>query len=92
VAWSCAPDVIEERHARPGATDPELIRLHQGGGLGRTHRLDTVTAGLVGVCDGTLTARQALTAIATLLDRPDDEVVAAAVPHLRAVVSDGMLS
>jgi hypothetical protein len=90
VAWSCAPDVIEERHARPGATDPELIRLRQGG-LGRTHRLDTVTAGLVGVCDGTLTARQALTAIASLLDRPDHEVVAAAVPHLRAVVADGLL-
>ena len=53
--------------------------------------LDTVGAGLVGVCDGTLTARQALGAIATLLERPEAEVVAVATPLLRTLVADGLL-
>ena len=91
VAWSCAPDVTEERHGRPGAADPEVIRLRQGGGLGRVVRLDTVAAGLIGVCDGTLTSRQALDAIATLLDQPEPAVVAAAIPTLRTLVADGLL-
>ena len=54
-------------------------------------RLDTVAAGLVGVCDGTLTARRALGAIATLLDQPEAAVAAIAVPMLRALVADGLL-
>jgi hypothetical protein len=91
VAWSCAPDVTTERHGRPGAADPEVIQLRQGGGLGRVVRLDTVAAGLVGVCDGTLRARQALDAIATLLDQPEPAVVAGAIPTLRTLVADGLL-
>jgi hypothetical protein len=91
VAWSCAPDVTEERHGRPGADDPDVIQLRQGGGLGRVVRLDTVGASLVGVCDGTLTARQALGAIAILLDRPESTVAASAVPLLRDLVADGLL-
>ncbi|HEU4331693.1 MAG TPA: class I SAM-dependent methyltransferase [Lapillicoccus sp.] len=91
VAWSCAPDVTEERHGRPGAPDPEVIQLRQGGGLGRVVRLDTVAAGLVGVSDGTLTARQALDAIATLLDQTEADVITAAIPTLRTLVADGLL-
>jgi len=91
VAWTCAADVIEEWHVRPGAPDPEVIQLRQGGGLGRVVRLDTVGAALVGVCDGSLTARQALGAIATLLDRPEAEVVQTATPLLSALVADGLL-
>ena len=78
VAWRCARDVVEERHARPGAADPEVIQLRQGGGLGRVVRLDTVGAALVSVCDGTMTPAQALPAIAELLDEPVGDVMAAA--------------
>jgi hypothetical protein len=92
VAWSCAPDVTEERHNRPGAGDPEVIQVRQGGGLGNVVRLDTAGAGLVGVCDGTLSARQALVAIATLLDQPESEVIASAIPLLRTLVADGLLT
>jgi hypothetical protein len=91
VAWTSAGDVIEERHGRPGATEPDVIQLRQGGGLGRVVRLDTVGAGLVGVCDGTLTARQALSAIATLLDRNEAALVADELPLLEALVADGLL-
>ncbi len=92
VAWSCAPDVTEERHTRPGATDPDVILLRQGGGLGLTHRLDTVSAGLVGVCDGTLSAGRALRAIASLLEMPEEQAISSAVPHLRALIAAGMLT
>ncbi|HET6693657.1 MAG TPA: methyltransferase [Pedococcus sp.] len=91
VAWRCAPDVTEERHGLPGAEDPSIILLRQGGGLGRAVRLTTAMAALASVCDGDLTARQALAAIASLLDVSDDELRASAVPVIRELVADGLL-
>src|SRR5690606_15820029 len=89
--WVVATDVTEERFGRPGAVDPQVIRLRQGGGLGRTVRVDTVGAGLVGACDGELTARQALAGIAVLTDRAVGEVTQGALPLLRDLVADGFL-
>jgi methylase of polypeptide subunit release factors len=91
VAWRCAEDVTEERHGRPGAGDPSVILLRQGGGLGRAVRLDTTTAALVSVCDGDLTAGQALTAIAAVLDADEGALRAEALPVVRALVADGLL-
>ncbi len=88
--WVLADDVTEERHGRPGAVDPAVIRLHQGGGLRRTIRLDTVTAAYASVADGDLTAGQAATAIAALLDAGEDGVRAAVVGFLRDAVKDGL--
>lgn len=90
-AWRCAADVTEERHTRPGAEHPGVILLRQGGGLRRAIRLDTVLSGLVSVCDGTLTARQALVAIAELLEVDPQAVVTSALPVLRELVADGLL-
>lgn len=92
VAWHVAPDVIEQRHARPGATDPEVILLGQGGGLRLTHRVDTATAALVGVCDGELTARAALVVIAALLDVDAADLLTRTTPTLRRLVADGFLT
>ena len=50
VAWTCAPDVHEERHTMPGASDPRVILLRQGGGLRRQVVLSTVTAAFASVC------------------------------------------
>ena len=80
VAWSCAPDVTEERHGRPGAEDPSVILVRQGGGLGRVVRAGTVLAAYLGVADGELTARAALDAIAALLGLDADAVRAELVP------------
>ncbi len=91
VAWRCADDVTEERHFRPGDADPRVILLRQGGGLGRVVRLDTVGAALVSVSDGALTARQALAAIARLIDAEAAAVTGEAVHLLRELVADGML-
>lgn len=91
VAWQVADDVTEERFMRPGASDPTLIRLRQGGGLGRTVPLDTLGAALVGVCDGELTARQALQAIAGLLDSDPAAALRAGGDLVAELVGAGML-
>ena len=90
-AWRCAPDVTTETHAAPGASDPNVILLRQGGGLGRAVRLDTLDAALVSVCDGELTARSALVAISALLERPTDEALTAGESLIRRLAADGFL-
>ncbi len=91
VAWSCAPDVMEERHGRPGADDPSVILFRQGAGLGRVVRAGTMLAAYRGVADGTLTARAALEAIATILDADPATVRAEVLPQVRDLVADGLL-
>ena len=91
-AWTVAPDVTEARHFRPGAEHPAVIELHQGGGFGRRVAVDTVGSALVSVSDGALTARAALAAIADLLAVDADEITAGAIPTLRALVSDGLVT
>ncbi len=90
-AWRCPPDVTTETHAAPGATDPNVIVLRQGGGLRRAVRLDTLDAALVSVCDGQLSARQALTAISGLMDLPTDEALTAGAALVRRLAADGFL-
>ncbi|MEO6998801.1 MAG: methyltransferase [Terracoccus sp.] len=91
VAWSCAPDVTEERYGRPGAEHPNVIRFRQGGGLQREVRADTVLAAYLGVADGELTARAALDAIAELVGADASTVRAELTPRLRDLVADGFL-
>ena len=91
VAWRCADDVTEERHSRPGDEHPTVILLRQGGGLRRTVRLATAGAALVSVCDGSLPARGAVSVIAALLQREEEEVRREVVPLLRSLVADGFL-
>ncbi len=91
VAWTCAPDVHEERHTMPGAPDPTVILLRQGGGLRRQLTLSTVTAGFVSVCDGELAAGAAAAAIAGLLDLEDGAVRTEVAAFVRDAVKDGLL-
>lgn len=88
VAWQVAPDVTEERFGRPGADDPSVIRLRQGGGLGLTVPMDTALAAYVSVADGSLPAGVALDAIAQLLEV---DSLAALVPQIRSLIADGFL-
>ncbi|GGB26690.1 methyltransferase [Flexivirga endophytica] len=87
-----AADVTEERHGRPGAEDPSVIVIRQGGGLRRAFKVDTAMAAFVSVCDGELSTGQALAAIASLLEVPDDELVRGALPVIRDLVADGLLT
>lgn len=62
-----------------------------GSGLRRVVRLDTAAAALVSVCDGGLTADQALVAIASLLGQDTDLVRASLMPVLAELVGYGLL-
>lgn len=90
-AWRCAPDVHVEQHRLPGAADPSVILLRQGGGLGRHLTLTTVTAAYVSVADGELTARQAAAAISGLLDLSTDGVAGEIATFVRLAAKDGLL-
>lgn len=86
-----APDVTEERYLRPGAADPEIVLLRQGGGLGRTVQVGTALAGLVGACDGELAVGQIVGALGALLGAGADAVAAEVLPEVRGLVRDGLL-
>ena len=62
-----APDVTEERHHWPGAEQPTVILLRQGGGFGRAIDAGTGLAALVGAADGELPLGVLSDAIAELL-------------------------
>lgn len=90
-AWKATPDVTEERHTLPGASDPSVIVARQGGGLGRIITLTTVTAAYFSVADGELTARQAVGAIAGILELDADETEREVVAFIRDAAKDGLL-
>ena len=87
-----AADVTEERHYWPGAEDPTVMSLRQGGGFGRTVALDTGLAALVGACDGELSVRSIVAAIAQLLEVDEAALSADLLPRIRDLVFDGMLT
>ncbi len=87
-----APDVSEVRHHRPGEADPQVIELRQGGGFGRTVRVGTTVAAVVGACDGELAVGQITAAVAQLLGRGPGEVAAEVLPAVRELVLDGFLT
>src|ERR671911_689765 len=91
VPWWCAADVHEERHTVPGAADPSVILLRQGGGLRRNLALSTVTAAFASVCDGDLSARAAAAAIAGLLHLDGTAVRAEIAAFVRDAAKDGLL-
>ncbi|MEJ1089660.1 methyltransferase [Microbacterium sp. Mu-80] len=86
-----APDVTEARHFMPGNDDPSVIELRQGGGFGRTLKVDPALAGFVGACDGELTVGQIAAALADLFDVPLPELWAQIEPRIRELVFDGLL-
>lgn len=91
-AFTVAGDVTRETYGRPLLSDPEHILVRQGGGFGRSVRADTALAGLVGACDGELTAGQIGHALAALLDVPSGVMLEGLVPAVRELVRDGFLA
>jgi methylase of polypeptide subunit release factors len=91
-ALQVAADVTEERHHLPGAEDPSVILLRQGGGAGRTVQASTALAGFVGACTGELTVGQLTDALAVLLEVPEAELTAELLPAVRSLITDGLLT
>jgi len=86
-----APDVTEARHLVPGADDPSVIELRQGGGLGRTVAADPALAALVGASDGELTVAALVAAIAELLEVDAADLRADLLPRVRELIATGFL-
>jgi methylase of polypeptide subunit release factors len=87
-----AADVTEERFGAPGADDPSVIRLRQGGGLQRSVRADTALAAVVGACDGDLPLGVLVETVAGLLGEDASGVRQRVVPAVRRLVADGLLT
>ena len=87
-----APDVTEERHLIPGAAEPTVILLRQGGGLGRTIRASTVMAALAGVADGELSVGQIASAVVALTGEDAIGLRAEMVEATRHLITMGFLA
>ena len=86
-----APDVTEERYLRPGASEPDVILIRQGGGFGRVVEADTALAALVGVADGELSVAQIATAVAALTGADEAALRARMVAATRALAAEGFV-
>ena len=86
-----APDVTEERHFVPGASEPTVILLRQGGGLGRTVQASTAVAALAGVADSELSVGQIASAVASLTEVDADALRAELVEAVRRLATHGFL-
>ncbi|MBC7519418.1 MAG: methyltransferase [Microbacteriaceae bacterium] len=87
-----APDVTEERHYWPGAEDPTVMTLHQGGGFARSRALDTALAAFIGACDGDLSAESIIGAVAQLLRVDEAALRAELTPSIRELIVTGFLT
>lgn len=86
-----ASDVTEERSHWPGAADPSVIVLRQGGGFRRDVRAGTALAAVVGACDGELEIGAIVDAVASLLDADAAALRAELLPELRELLEAGLL-
>jgi hypothetical protein len=84
-------DVQQETVGAPGAEDPSAVVLRQQRGLRRARQVDTVTAALVGACDGDLTVGQLLDAISELLGLDPAGTRATYEPIAEELVAEGFL-
>lgn len=78
-------DVTEERHYTPGASDPSVLIVRQGGGMGRSFRVGSNTSAFIGACDGELTVGQIADAIAVITEQDSQAVreeIASLLPDL----------
>lgn len=87
-----APDVTEVRHHLPGAEDPSVIELRQGGSFSRLIRVDPALAALVGACDGDLAIGAIIDAIAELMGVDQAALRAEQLPRVRELAFMGILA
>ena len=66
--------------------------LRQGGGFGRSIRVSTELAAVVGACDGTLALGPIIAAVAELLDADAAALAPALVAEVRELLVDGVLT
>ena len=89
--WCTAEGLRQETLAEPGASDPNHIVFRQYRGLLRAIEADTALAAVLGACDGDLTVRQIIGAVATLLDADPEALATELTPRLRDAIAEGFL-
>lgn len=87
-AWELTDDVVQETLGTPGAEDPSHVVMRQQRGLRRAVEVDTALGGVLGACDGDLTLREILAAVAGILEVDLGDLVAEVLPRFRALVAD----
>jgi SAM-dependent methyltransferase len=85
-------DVVQETSGPAGAEDPSTIVLRQQRGFRRARKVDTVTAAVVGACDGDLAVGPLLDAVGDLLERDSAPLREVYLPELAELVAEGFLS
>jgi methylase of polypeptide subunit release factors len=83
-------DVVQETVGPAGAEDPSRIVLRQQRGMRRARQVDTMTAALVGACDGDLTVGQILSALDQILG-PDADA-GDRLGDVRDLLAEGFLA
>lgn len=86
--WRLTEDIVQETIGAPGAEDPTHIVMRQQRGLRRAVEVDTALGGVLGACDGDLTLREILGAIAQLLEVGPSDLAADVLPRFRPLVAD----
>lgn len=86
-----AADVTEERHFTPGDTDPRVIVLRQGGGMGQAIHVGSAVSALVGASDGELTVKQILSALAQIMGEDEEALREQILPVVARLLRMGML-
>ncbi|WP_290806907.1 methyltransferase [Herbiconiux sp.] len=86
-----AGDITEERHYWPGADDPVVMTLRQGGGFARSVSLGTALAAFVGACDGELSGAAICAAIAQVLEVDEGALRVELLPSIRSLLDDAIL-
>lgn len=76
----------------PGSPEPELLILHQGGGLGRSVPVSSAVSAVVGASDGELTVAQIVAAVAVLTCAEVEDVREEVEAPLRDLIRWGFLT
>ncbi len=85
-------DVVQETSGPVGAEDPAAIVLRQQRGFRRARQVDTVTAAVVGACDGELPLGPLVDAVGQLLERDAASLREVYLPELAEMVAEGFLA
>lgn len=85
-------DVLQETSGPVGAEDPSTIVLRQQRGFRRARQVDTVTAAVVGACDGDLPLGPLVDAVGQLLERDPGSLREVYLPEIAELVAEGFLT
>ncbi len=89
---AAAPDLVQEARGAVAAEDPETIVVRRQRGLRQARQVDTVTAALIGACDGELTVGQILDALAQLLGGDPADLRRDTLPLVTELLTEGYLA